>query len=46
MSVIHVEFGGTEHRVEGSRERSSMQLALDNGVPGLLRCFLSARRAG
>lgn len=35
-TVTYIEFDGTPHPVEGVLDRTLMQLAVDNGVPGIL----------
>jgi len=35
-TVTFIEHNGTPHTVEATPERSLMQIAIDNGVPGIL----------
>ena len=35
-TVTYIEYDGTTHVVEASPNRNLMQIALDNGVPGIL----------
>lgn len=35
-TVIYIENNGTEHRVEAALNRTLMQIAVDNAVPGIL----------
>lgn len=35
-SVIYIEHDGTEHRIDAPLNRTLMQIAVDNAVPGIL----------